>query len=43
MDGSEKTSKSNIPTILSSTVKLVTFAPPAVYVMDGVGKILSKE
>jgi hypothetical protein len=30
-------------TILSGTVKLVTFVPPAVYVMDGVGKILSQE
>ena len=35
MDGAEK--KGNMPTsptMLSGTVKLVTFAPPTVYVMD---------
>jgi hypothetical protein len=43
MDGVEKTLKRNImmPTILSGTVELITIAPPPVYVMDGVGKILS--
>ena len=45
MDGTEKTldasvmDRTEMPTMLSGTVELFTFAPPPVYVMHGVGHI----
>ena len=49
MDGTEKTLDGSVmdgtemPTMFSGTVELFTFAPPPVYIMNGVGKILSQE